>query len=380
MDAIRREQVRELVDFRARPCLSLFMPVHRAGSRESQQDPVRLKNLLWEAELRLRKADFTGTKLQDLLGPVEAIVDNEGFWQHRSDGVACFIAPGFFEIFKVPLELEEKLTIDDHFTVRPLLPLLRSDSRLFILTLRKDEAQLFESTRYSLHELELPEIPKAVKTGQEGALQFHTHHMPTAGPSSGGEAIFHGQGGPADEDKANTMDFFRFVDRAVQRVLAGERAPLVLACVDYLASMYRSTNSYPNLLEGNFSGSPEHVSEDDLRRGAWQAAEPYFRQTQEQAWQKFEDAHGDQRASEDLPRIVLAAEQHRIDTLFLVRGEQRWGRIESEHQRVEVDENGGGSEDLLEFAAAQTIGGNGDVFVLDFLPDGTSPAAATFRF
>ena len=52
MDILTRAELEQLMRKEQQWCVSIYMPTHRTG-REAQQDPVRLKNLLGEAEKRL---------------------------------------------------------------------------------------------------------------------------------------------------------------------------------------------------------------------------------------------------------------------------------------------------------------------------------------
>ena len=48
MDVVRRRDLQRLALGRQGPCVSVFLPTHRAG-REVEQAPIRLKNLLRQA-------------------------------------------------------------------------------------------------------------------------------------------------------------------------------------------------------------------------------------------------------------------------------------------------------------------------------------------
>lgn len=74
----------------------------------------------------------------------------------------------------------------------------------------------------------------------EKQLQFHTG---TSGGGGGGRpAIFHSHG--SEEDlKEDILRYFRQIDRGVEELLKGQRAPLVLAGVDYLLPIYREVRT-----------------------------------------------------------------------------------------------------------------------------------------
>src|SRR3546814_14538125 len=110
------------------------MPTQVAG-RETVQDPVRLKNMLAEAERRL--VDDGGMRQPDaaeILKPGHLLVDDPDFWRHQSTGLAVFPAPGVFRSHRVPLDFAEAVLVNDRFHVKPLLQLLADDGRFFLPT------------------------------------------------------------------------------------------------------------------------------------------------------------------------------------------------------------------------------------------------------
>ena len=379
MNVLNRDRISELVQHRSPLSVSLFMPTHRAG-RARPQDGSRFKNLLRDAGGALGDAGASAATADDVLAPARDLRSDDTFWRHRGDGLACFCAPGFFRCYRVPINLEEQMRVDGRFHIRPLLPLLRSDTRLYILALTQESARLFESTKYSLREVPLPEIAELEVDGDEQALQYHSHKAPSQGTGQTSEALYHGQGGPSDRVKTDAVRYFQLVDRAVGRVLRGQREPLVLACVGYLAPLYDTANTYQHLVRGKVPGNPDRWSEDELREHAWKIAEPHFQETQRRAWERYQTSESSGRACDDLRRVVLAADEGRIETLFLVRGEQRWGHVDAKLKAVHVGDKASAGEELLDYAAARTLSNGGDVYLLDTLPESDSPAAATLRY
>ena len=52
VDHVSQAALRTLAETRDQGCVSIYMPTHRVGI-DTQQDPIRLRNLLAEAEKRL---------------------------------------------------------------------------------------------------------------------------------------------------------------------------------------------------------------------------------------------------------------------------------------------------------------------------------------
>ena len=379
MNVLNQERMHELINHRSPLCVSLFMPTHRAG-RERQQDVIRLKNMISTADDQLRDRAESAAIVDKVLQSASELPRDDDFWRHRSDGLACFCAPDFFRAYRVPLRLDEQLFVERRFHFRPLLPLLKSDSRLYILSLTQDSARLFEATKYSIREIELPDLAPIEVDGEEQQLQIHSHRAAGQGKGATETAVYHGHGGPTDRAKKDTLRFFQLVDGVVVRVLRGQRAPLVLACVGYLAPLYDSANSYQNLIKGKIPGSPDRWSDDKLRDHAWNLVEPHIRRQQDEAWQRLQNASATQRASDNLQTLIVAADEGRVDSLFLARGAERWGHVDPESRSVRLSNKEQQGEELLEYAAAKTLVNGGDVFVMESLPNTDSPAAAMFRY
>src|SRR5690606_388741 len=154
-------------------------------------------------------------------------------WTHLSEGLACFCAPDFFRCFHLPMPLDEAVYVNDRFHIKPVVPLLGSDARFYILALTQSTARLYEATRYSIHELGLPPL-EAGGARVDAAEQV----LLSAGAETSDDALSQLHVGQSEQTKADILNFFHRVDREVGRLLRRQRAPLVLACVGYLAPIY----------------------------------------------------------------------------------------------------------------------------------------------
>jgi len=71
MNELSKDELRLLIDKGKPPCLSIYMPTHKAGA-EVQQNAIRLKNLLKEAEDRLVAGGRRAADVEKFLEPVQA--------------------------------------------------------------------------------------------------------------------------------------------------------------------------------------------------------------------------------------------------------------------------------------------------------------------
>jgi len=383
VNMIPKDELQKLLEMSADPSVSIFMPTHRTGV-ETQQDPIRLKNLLSQAEKDLVAYGLRSPEVRELLSPVQALLEDNYFWQHQSDGLSIFITADLFQSYRLPVEFEALVVVADRFHLKPLLPLLSGDGRFYILALSQNEVRFLQGTRYSVNEVDLPDIPKnmadALKYDEaEKQLQFHTGASAGEGSRAG---IFHGHGAGRDDSKENIKRYLRQVAKGIQQSLNEEQAPLVLAGVDSVVSIYRMVNAYPYLLEDKVAGNPETLSASDLHKQAWAIVEPYFLEAQEEAIAQYQQLAQTERASGDIREIVPAAYYGRIEKLLVAVGAQQWGAFDpgtnTMHLREEAQP---GDEDLLDAAAVQTLLKGGTIYAL---PEGQMPEerplAAVFRY
>jgi hypothetical protein len=376
MTALSSEDLEVLLEAREGPCVSIYMPVQRSGAGQ-QENRIRLKNLLGEAGSRLQESGLTSQEAESFLDGARTLPEDEDLWAAREDGLALFLGPGFLKVVHVALGLEELVVVAGRFHVKPLLPLLVEGGRFYVLALSQREARLVGCTRHGVSRIELPGAPGGVQEEVESRdlerqLQFHTG---TPGGSGQRPAAFHGHGAGKDEYGTRILQCFRGVDGAVSEVLAGQRAPLVLAGVEYLFPIYREVNTYPALTDEGVAGNPEELSEAELRARAWPVVEPLFRKKLDESRARFLSLHGSGRASDELEAIVSATREGRVETLFVALGARQWGHHEPATGDLRLSEGQEpNAEDLLDRAAVQTLRNGGEVYAVE--PD-EMPSQAT---
>ncbi|MCF6157206.1 MAG: hypothetical protein E3K32_01235 [wastewater metagenome] len=391
MDLLTKNDLKMLMERREGPCVSIFMPTHRTWP-ETQQEPIRLKNLLRTAEEYLIREGLRAPEARKFVEPPHVFFTDTSFWRSQSDGLALFLSPHIFHYYRLPLKFKELLVVTNRFNIKPLLPLLSSNGRFFILALSQNKIGLFQGTHYSITEVDLdgdkvpPSISEALRfTDIEKQLQFHTRATPFAGESPGvtdRAGMFFGQREDIDKARKRILEYFTKVDKGLHELLRNEKAPLVLAGVDYLLPIYREVNSYHYLMEKGIIGSPKETSEKDLHKKSWDIVQSYFQQEREDAAAKYKQFANTEHTSHDIKDVVFAAYHGRIESLFVAVEIQQWGRFNPDtnevllHQKEEA-----GDEDLLDFAAIHTLLNGGAVYAVE--PENVPAAslvAAVFRY
>jgi hypothetical protein len=383
------DELKTLVENPKGPCVSLYMPMQKAGP-EVRQNPIRFKNLIREAEARLDEMEMRHTEAVDFLQPAKEL-DTPEFWENQDRGLVIFASSEVFRYYLLPHDFQELAVVNSQFHIKPLLPLINNDGRFYILALSQDNVRFFEATCYSVKEVEVENMPKSLdealnydSTAKDGQFRIATSRGGTSNPMTQ-PGSFHGQGSPdRDEHQKEILQFFHQVDDAVKEKLKNQKAPLVLAGVEYLFPIYRQTNEYAHLLEEGIHVNVDIVKPEELQEQAWQMVEPLFHQQEQSAIERYQELAGAEtgKASSDLNEIISAAYFQRVDSLFVPVGQQIWGDFDPETMAVDIHpEPEPDDADLLDFAAVHTLLNGGTVYAVESerVPE-QAPAAAIFRY
>jgi hypothetical protein len=388
MDILTRAELEQLMRIEQQWCVSIYMPTHHTGV-ETQQGPIRLKNLLGKAEKELSHRSMGRRHVQKMLGPVSKLLQDAYFWQHQSDGLAIFLSSNRVRCYRLPLDFEEFVTVMDRFYIKPLLPLFTGDGQFYILALSQKEIRLLAGTRHSVSQIDIGKVGGSLAeatAAENHQTSLQLHSSGSTGETSGrGPARFHGQGSGSDEsDKNELLRYFRLVSDGLKEFLEEDGVPLVLAGVEYLLPIYEEANTYPNLMDKVITGNPDLLSADELHKSAWDIVSPHYQTAYEEAVANYRQLAGQvsERVADTLAKIVPAASDGRIETLFIATGVQYWGVFNPDTNEVEHHaQMEAGDESLLDLAAMQTYVKGGTVYAVepDKVPGGTS-AAAVLRY
>jgi len=389
LDRLSKESLQTLMAIQDGPCISLRMPTDRTGVK-GQQDQLSIRRLIREVEsLVIASGQLHSAQLEDLLEPIRALVEDEPFWLHASDGLAIFRSRKVFRAYRLPSPFKEQVVVGDHFSLKPLLPLLTNEGRFYLLALAQNAVRLLASTHYTVTAGRVPaQVPTSLAEflryeERENDLQSHgSASAGTMGKGGRHPAIFHGQGVGIDEAKDDILRSFQHIDRGLHELLKEETAPLVLAGVEFLFPIYREANTYPHLLEQGIAGNPDKLRAETLREKAWAVVEPAVLQAQQEAAAQYRDLASTERASSNSSELVPAAYYGRVASLFLALDQEQWGTFDPATGTLQIHQQAEpGDEDLLDLAATQTLLHGGLVYAIEQAQmPAEAPLAAVFRY
>lgn len=338
------------------------------------------------AQEQLTMNGLRATDAESMLVPLKRLYPNTDFWQHMSEGMAIFIAPGVTKIFRLPSSFPEKLMVAPSFYLKPLLALFSGNTRFYLLDLQVRNVRLFEGSRLSLTRYESDKIPISLDdTLQFDLMEKNVQFASKPALIENQSITVFGYGRQTDKRKVNIMNFYHRVNDAIHELLQHSYDPLILAGVDYLPSLYREANSYPYLFDKDIIFDLKNLSEPDIHQKAWEVIEPHFFEKQALDTDTFRQYLGERSrlAATDLRTIISGAIHGRIKTLFVSdTPDEFWGKYVESRQDVEIHANKlPYDEDLLDKAAINTIIRKGTVYVVkQHAMPVAGPIAAILRY
>lgn len=393
-EPITRETLRSLAGMEGGPFVSVFHPTVRATFQD-QQHRDRLKTMLARSEPLLAARGLKRNEIDRFLAPARDLIRDEGFWRQRLDGLAVYIGHGFLKFYRVPFTLTELVEVSDTPCVRPLLPAAATPGHFYVLGISRNQVRLWRGEREELREIDLERLDVPLSLAE--ALQFDDFERQLGSHATGradarlqthsqaaeraGKHVWYGHGSGEERVKEELQRFFGAVDETVCKLLATERAPLIIAAVSYEADLYRLISRYPWISDVAIEGNPDRIHPTDLHAMAWPIAEPLLDESLHAAV-GYAEASSSGRASNDLAEVLRAAHEGRVSVLLVQTGAEVWGTYDPATIRTEIHLDPQPLDaDLIDLAARKSLIHGGDAYAI---APGEMPCAgavaALYRF
>jgi hypothetical protein len=369
------------------PCVSVYLPTARSYP-DSQQDPIRYRNLVDRAEIAVRES-FPAAAAGGVLQRFRDLQKDDLFWNHRLGGLAVLGSPDSFHVFELNRPVPERAVVADSFHVKPLLRVAQSADRFHVLCLQRETVQLYEGNRDALVPIRPAGIPWSITEALGGKPR--QHKVAQAGGKSAGATQPHSakvEGGPGhaaqgDDAKLDAERYFRAVDQAVwENVSRHSDLPLIVAAPKDHQAVFRNLTRNRRIIDAGIEQNPASMSVEDLRLAAWKCVEPSYLARLQQFVNDFQTAKARQQASDDLGAVAKAAREGRVGILLVEAERMLPGRLDPHTGEPRpADSAVPGGDDLLDDVAEMVLKTKGTVVVVprDRMPTGTG-LAATNRF
>lgn len=367
------------------PCITIYLSTHAFGVEVNEKhDVIIFKNLLQDAFRKLCDAGLAAHEIDHLLKPAYALLHDESFWLNLSSGLAVFIAQDFFKIVLLPQPIKQELYINATFYLSPLVPFLSSTDHFYLLVFSKNASTFYKGNAFGLQRMDISGLPQGINDVihfEEKSARKLFRGGGTATPGAG--ANFHGHGSGLADDREYLMHYLTEIDQTLHtEILGSEKAPLILAAVDYMVGAYRQASDYDNITEEAIIGNYEHEHIRSLFQRAREIMVPYFKERSERALANYYNQIVSPLTSSMPDKVIPASFYKQVADLFVEKEAHIWGSFdESSNMLVLHDEKQEGDECLINLAVMNTLMNGGDVHLLEAekMPK-KAVVAATMRF
>jgi len=368
----------DLLSISDTPKVTIVMPARRG---EETQDAIRLRGLVARAQGLLDRRGTPRPVVAELTGTTHDLVVSAHPWQDATRAVAIFAAPGHQRLVRLPVTVDELVTVGDEFHVVGLVAPL-DPTHCFVLTLTRGGAALWRATRWELAPLELPDAPEAltdITQYQDLERQLQVHQMARGG-SETGTAGYHGHGVGEGRDVESVRAYLRLVDKAVIRATTGDASPVLVVGPDTLPPLYRSVSSHPHLAARSVESHPDGIGNGQLHDHALGLLDELVTARREALLGSFEAQWAADKASADVAAVVLAATEGRLGSLLFDPERRVWGRVSRERFAVAItEEDEAGTEELVNRAVVETLRHGGEAVPVTDV-DMPSPILGLYRY
>ena len=124
-------------------CCVTFLSNTHPTLPDNEKDPIVLKNLIKEATSRLPEECEPGAAqvIKEKLNALAETINH----RHNLESLALFVNEQITEYTRLPLAVEDRVTIGNTFTTRDIIRTLHKDKEYYVLVLSRDKARLIEA-------------------------------------------------------------------------------------------------------------------------------------------------------------------------------------------------------------------------------------------
>ncbi len=368
VDLPSKSEFLHLHKLRADACLSIYLPT-TAISQDAEAGRTELANQFKDARGQLEAVGFDKRRLADLADQIDDLRDDDEFWRLQANSLAVLATPDRIRTFRLANGLTAATMVSDRFHLTPLMRALTFQNAAFVLSLSESAARLVEVfPDLPPADVNLSDLPK------DAASAVRKSSLNDRAPS--------GRIQGSEGQNVRLRQYARQVDAALRRTLTGRETPLILAAADRMASIYRSVNHYPHLVEENLAHTTDRTTNDELATAARAILDGINAREVKDLNERFAERRSRGLATSDLSDAARAATFGAVDTLMVDFEADIPGLIDDTTGAVSFDSEASATTyDVVNEVAARALDHGGRVLSVRAadLPD-DAPVAAILRY
>jgi hypothetical protein len=303
VDTPALQDFRSLNDLRADACVSVYLPTTPL-TQEVDTSRITFGNLAKQGMTQLRAKGFDKRRLTLMGALFDDLEEDDEFWRVQANSLAVLATPDSIRTYRLANFLGEKISVSDRFHLQPLLRAITFPHSAFVLALSENSVRLIEI--FSDLPPSIVQVPNLPKDAASALGRSTLNDRSPKGRITGSEG-----------QKVRLTQFARLIDTAIRPMLSGRQSPLILAATEPLATIFRSINSYSNLLPGTVTSTNDRSGERELASAAIPVLDAHYAREIEAFRTRFVERSSDGRSTSDISDAARAATFGAIDALMV---------------------------------------------------------------
>ncbi|WON76398.1 hypothetical protein [Serratia sp. UGAL515B_01] len=298
VDIPSREEYSYLADVRSDACISIYLQTSPIR-QQLKGSKIQFGNFIKEALQQVVERGLDKRRVALLEEELHSVLEDESFWDLHAHSLAVLVTPDSIRTYRLANKLANRLDVGDRFYLKPLLRALTFPHSAYILALSENQTRLIEFFADApAEEVTVSGMPARMKDAMGDAALNDHHHG----------AVHH---------KVRLAQYTRQIDQALRPLFARHDSPLILVSTEPLASIYRSTNTLPNLAEETLFSNAEHLGVSELVTLVRPLMDNYYQAQLNTLKLRFDARAGERRVTQDLSDAARAATFGAIDLLLI---------------------------------------------------------------
>ena len=289
--------LRELKNIHSDNCITIIMTSHRTKP-DYLNDSLRLKNLIKEVETRLM-ADVSKKEATALLERVNALAETIDHSQNL-ESLMLFVNEDVAEYTRLPINVEDRVVIDETFATRDLIRAMHLETHYYILVLSQDKIRLIEAMND--------------KVVQEIGKPFPIENKQFFSKNRAALAI-------AAKQTTLMAEFFNQADKDVNKVRKDNPLPVFICGLEenhneYFKIADLKHTIFDVFLNKSKINDPIHSIVEE----SWSVVKDYVIEKNNGRKEELKKAVGENKFLSDTNEIWRAISDGKIQTLFIEQG------------------------------------------------------------
>lgn len=277
-------------------CVTIILNTHRTKPL-NQKDPIRLKNLIKEAESRILE-NYDKRFSKNIIEKINKLADkiNHNF---NLDSLILFVNEDIAEFVRLAIPVKGRVIIDKTFATRDLIRSIHEEVTYFALVVSRRNARLLMAR----NDIFIKEFSESWPIENTGLFATDKHKLSTV----------NGQDNLIEE-------FFNRVDKVLIETIKDEILPVIVVTEGRNYNHYLKVADRKEIIVGHLNKNRDEEKPHHIIADAWETVNSIITKQREERISELGKAIGAGNLISDINEIYNAVNQGRGRTLFIKKG------------------------------------------------------------